>query len=118
MPMSALPRAGDVAAVRMEFANMVQPVEAGKIHRGGEIRLMYEVVPFPDGRPMVHLGTMDPVNGATLRFAQLLEEFGHELRRCEDLKCRRWFIGRRNKQFCTIKCLSRVTTEKLRKGGK
>jgi hypothetical protein len=113
MPMSSLPGPGDVAMIRVEFANMLQPVKAGEQH-GGWIQLMYEVVPFRDGRPMVHLGTMDPVNGATLRFAQLLEEFGHELRRCEDPKCRRWWIGRRNKQFCTIKCLSRVTTERLR----
>lgn len=116
-PLSALPAAFDVAMIRRECANMLQPLKAGEI-RGGEIRLTYQVAPDREGRPRVEIGTMDPTSGATLRFAELLEEYGSELRRCEDPKCRRWFIGRSNKQFCTTTCLSRVTTERLRTGGK
>lgn len=117
LPLSSLPAHLDVAAIRREFVNMLRPLKAGEIS-GGEIRLLYQVAPDHEGRPRVEVGTMDPTSSAALRFAEMLEEYGTELRRCEDPKCRRWFIGRSNKQFCMTTCLSRVTTARLRTGAK
>jgi len=115
--LSSLPAAIDVVIVRREFAGMLQPV-SDTVQRGGEIVLMYMMGRDHEGRPTIDIGTGDPVSGATLRFAELLEQYGPEMRRCADPKCRRWFVGRQNKDYCTTTCLSRVTTERLRKGEK
>lgn len=112
-----LPNAAAVAMARRELANILLPRKPGAEFRTGRIEVTYEVSwASADGPPVV--GFMDQTGGAVRRFIELLNEYGTELRRCQDPKCRHWFIGRPNKQFCSTTCLSRTTTERLRKGGK
>jgi hypothetical protein len=114
--MSGLPGPGDVAKIREKFAAALRPPPPGPRHFY-DIQLTYEMV-FAAQRPAIRVAAMDPIGSALLTFAELLEEHGADMRRCADPKCKRWFVGRSNKDFCTTTCLSRVTTERLRKGEK
>src|ERR1019366_5365631 len=109
--------AASVAAVRREIAGMLLPLKPNQIREGKKIELIWNVsCTEADGPPVVWFESR--TGGAVTGFVHLLNEYRTELRRCEDPKCRHWFIGRPNKHFCSTTCLSRVTTEKSRKGGK
>lgn len=114
--MSVPPIPSVVSEIREKFAAALRPPPPGPRHFY-DIQLTYEMV-FAAQRPAIRVCAMDPIGSALLTFAELLEEHGSDMRRCADPKCKRWFAGRSNKDFCTITCLSRVTTERLRKGGK
>jgi hypothetical protein len=111
-----LPDAASVAEARREIASLLLPLKPNQI-RTGKIELTYEVsCTKADGPPVV--GFMSRTGGAVMGFIHLLNEYRTELRRCRDPKCRHWLTGRPNKHFCSITCLSRTTTERLRKGAK
>jgi hypothetical protein len=110
-----MPDAKSVAEVRSEIADMLDPNKADQ-KRWCAIDLSYQMLwPETDEPPVVLL--RDQTAWAVKLFIDSFNQYRDQMRRCEDEKCRRWFIGRRNKQFCSTVCLSRVTTERLRKGG-
>jgi hypothetical protein len=108
-----LPLASVVAALREKFAAALRPPPPGP-RRFFDIQLTYEMA-FVAGRPAIHVAAMDPIGSGVLTFAELLRDHGLQMRRCADPKCKKWFVGRANKDFCTTTCLSRITTERLRK---
>ena len=116
LPLWQLPGAASVAMARREIANILVPLKPGQTRRVKIETTGIVSCAGADEPPTV--GFMDQTGGAVMQFILLLNEYRNELRRCEDPKCRRWYIGRPNKHFCLITCLSRVTTERLRKGEK
>jgi hypothetical protein len=113
MPLAWFPEA---EAARQKFAAILLPLEPGQT-RYGKIVVTYQVsCTSADSAPVI--GFMDESGGALMRFIDLLNELHDDVRRCQDPRCKKWFTGPLNKTFCTSACLSRVTSERLRKGRK